>query len=316
LSSSADQALTAAVFGCAGPTLGADEARWFARVQPVGFILFGRNVESPDQVRRLVARLREAVGRHSPVLIDEEGGRVQRLRPPHWPDLPSAAEAARQGEEGARSLGRAISAKLVPLGIDVACAPVLDVPVAGSHDVIGGRAFARDAPTVARLGRACAQALIAAGVAPIAKHIPGHGRATVDSHHALPRVAASWDELRQTDFLPFRELNGLPWAMTAHVVYEAIDADRCATLSPTVIERAIRGDIGFDGVLLTDDLSMSALTGTLAERTAAALAAGCDVVLHCDGKPEAMAAVAQAAGRPTDRAARRLEAASRRAAGA
>lgn len=278
----------------------------FARVQPVGFILFGRNVVDPDQVRGLVASLRTSVGRaDAPVMIDQEGGRVQRLGPPHWRKLPAAAEAGAAGRKAAWLLGRLIAAELAPLGIDIACAPVLDVPVEGAHDVIGDRAFAHDPAAVALLGRACAEGLVDGGVAPVIKHIPGHGRATADTHHALPRVAASEAELRRHDFAPFRALNDAPWAMTAHVVYEAIDA-ACATVSRTVVERVIRGHIGFDGVLVTDDLSMNALAGTLAERAAASRQAGCDVVLHCNGKLDEMSVVAEAAGRLGEAGARRL----------
>ncbi|MEX2650691.1 MAG: beta-N-acetylhexosaminidase [Alphaproteobacteria bacterium] len=307
MSSGADGArLTAAIVGCSGSVLSEAERRFFARVQPVGFILFSRNVLDPGQLRRLVASLRESVGRaDAPVMIDQEGGRVQRLGPPRWRKLPAAAEAGAAGQRAAWLLGRLIAADLAPLGIDVACAPVLDVPVEGANDVIGDRAFAREPGAVAALGRACAEGLAAGGVAPVIKHIPGHGRAMSDTHHALPRVAVSEAELQRHDFAPFRALNELPWAMTAHVVYEAIDA-ACATVSRTVIERVIRGEIGFDGVLVTDDLSMNALAGTLAERAAASRHAGCDVVLHCNGKLDEMTVVAEATGRLGEAGARRL----------
>lgn len=317
MSSAADLAgLTAAVLGCAGPRLGAAERRFFGATRPVGFILFARNIETPGQVRRLVDDLRDAVGRaDAPVMIDQEGGRVRRLRPPHWRSLPAAAAVGQAGARAVHLLGRLLAADLQPLGIDVDCAPVLDVPVPGAHDVIGDRAFATTPGAVARLGRACAEGLLEGGVVPIVKHIPGHGRATADSHHDLPRVDASLGALRRRDFAPFRALADLPWAMTAHVVYTAIDADRCATVSPVVIDRIIRGEIGFDGTLLSDDVSMNALAGTLAGRAAAARDAGCDIVLHCNGKLPEMKAVAEAAGRVGRAGARRLAAAlaSRRA---
>jgi len=308
LSSVAERArLTAAVFGCAGPRLTAPERRFFARIRPVGFILFARNIEAPDQVRTLIADLRASVGRaDAPVMLDQEGGRVQRLRPPQWRGLPPAAVVASGGVRAARLLGRLLAADLRPLGFDVDCAPVLDIPVPGAHDVIGDRAFATTPVAVARLGRACAEGLLAGGVVPIIKHIPGHGRATADSHHHLPRVAATLGALQRRDFAPFRALADLPWAMTAHVVYDAIDRDACATVSAPVIKRAIRGEIGFDGVLLSDDLSMNALAGTLAERAAASRAAGCDVVLHCNGRLPEMETVAKAAGPLGAAGARRL----------
>jgi beta-N-acetylhexosaminidase len=308
LSSAAERArLTAAVFGCAGPGLTAPERRFFARVRPVGFILFARNIDTPDQVRNLIADLRASVGRaDAPVMLDQEGGRVQRLRPPHWRNLPPAAAVASGGVRAARLLGRLLAADLRPLGFDVDCAPVLDVPVPGAHDVIGDRAFAATPGAVARLGRACADGLLAGGVVPIVKHIPGHGRATADSHHHLPRVTATLGALRRRDFAPFRALADLPWAMTAHVVYEAVDRDACATVSATVIKRVIRGDIGFDGVLLSDDLSMNALAGSLTERTTMSRSAGCDVVLHCNGRLPEMETVAKAAGPLGASGARRL----------
>lgn len=300
----------AVVFGCEGLAPNAWERGFFAETDPLGFILFARNCESPDQVRALVAALRETVGRgDAPVLIDQEGGRVARLRPPHWHDGPApgriAALAAADPEQGAfaaRCLGRLIGVQLAALRIDVNCAPCLDLRIPGAHEVIGDRAFGETPEQVARLGRALADGLLAEGVLPIVKHIPGHGRAAVDSHLDLPRVTADLEELRRTDFAAFRPFGDLPLAMTGHVVYEAVDPDRPATLSPTVIERVIREDIGFEGVLVTDDLSMSALSGSLGDRTEAALAAGCDLALHCNGQPAEMAAVAKAAGPMSARA--------------
>jgi beta-N-acetylhexosaminidase len=293
----------AAIFGLAGLAVSDDEHRFFQDADPLGFILFARNCETPDQVRALVTDLRAIVGRADvPVLIDQEGGRVARLRPPHWREAPPAAvfgALAARDEEGAeeavRLNARLIGAELVALGIDVDCAPVLDVPAAGSHDIVGDRAFGDSPALVARLGRAAVEGFLMAGVIPVIKHIPGHGRATVDSHHALPVVKAGLDVLRQVDFAPFAALADAPWAMTAHVVYHAIDPDNPATTSRTAIAEIIRGEIGFDGVLVSDDLSMKALHGSLGERAAAALAAGCDIALHCNGEMEEMRAVADAA---------------------
>ena len=301
----------AIVLGCAGPTLTADERALFAAVQPLGFILFGRNCERPDQVSRLVADLRAAVGRDAaPVLIDQEGGRVQRLGPPHWRAAPPAAAFGaladrNRAREATRLNARLIAHDLAALGIDVDCAPVLDVPATGADAVIGDRAFGPDPAVVADLGRAFAAGLVAGGVAPVIKHVPGHGRAEADSHRALPVVAAPREALARSDFAPFRALADAPWAMTAHVVYAALD-DRPATLSPTVIAEVIRGEIGFSGALLGDDLSMAALTGRLEDRAAAALAAGCDAVLHCTGDLAEMRRLAAAVGRLSPPAAERV----------
>ncbi len=304
----------ASIFGCAGPVLSEDERRFFARVNPLGFILFARNIQSPDQVRALVMALRDSIGcAHAPVLIDQEGGRVQRLKPPHWRKAPAgepfAQLAARDMEAAIAALRlnyRLIGRELADLGIDVDCAPVLDVPVAGAHDVIGDRAFGRDPVTVARLGRAVMDGLLDEGVLPIVKHIPGHGRAMVDSHLSLPVVEASRVELEARDFPPFRALADAPWAMTAHVVYQAIDATAPATTSAKVIGEIIRGIIGFDGVLVSDDLSMKALGGSFEDRTSGALDAGCDVVLHCNGEMAEMEAVAAALRPLTEIAQERL----------
>jgi beta-N-acetylhexosaminidase len=288
------------IFGCGGPALSADERAFFRDIRPWGFILFGRNIATPDQVRTLVRALRETVGDASaPVLIDQEGGRVARLRPPHWRERPAAArfgalhahnpEAARE----ATYLGaRLIAHDLSGLGINVDCLPVLDVPAEDAHDVIGDRAFARDPATVIDLGRAQIEGLIEGGVLPVMKHIPGHGRAGADSHLALPHVAAEAEQLSASDFVPFRSLDLCPMAMTAHVVYDSIDPQRPATTSPKVIRDVIRGEIGFDGLLMSDDLSMQALDGPLEVRARAALFAGCDVVLHCNGDMDEMKQVA------------------------
>jgi beta-N-acetylhexosaminidase len=304
----------AAIFGCAGKSLSARERDFFAANNPFGFILFARNVDAPDQVRALVQALRESVGRpDAPVLIDQEGGRVARLKPPHWRAAPAAARIAALADqdmdaacEAAWLNARLIGGELAALGIDVDCAPVCDVPVAGSHDVIGDRAYGTDPTRVAAIARAAALGFIDAGVLPVIKHIPGHGRARADSHLQLPTVDAARAELESADFVPFRAMRDMPWGMTAHVRYTALDPDRPATLSPTIIRDIIRGEIGFDGLLLTDDLSMKALGGSFAERTSAALAAGCDVALHCNGEMGEMEAVAAAAPPLTEAARQRI----------
>jgi len=298
--------VTAGAFitGCAGPALDRDERAFFADSRPAGLILFSRNCVDPRQVADLCAAFREAVGTQDAlVLIDQEGGRVQRLRPPHWTDLPPAAAFGRlydidadRALDAARQCGRLIAHELSDIGITMCCAPVLDLQVAGSHAVIGDRAFAADPSVVAVLGRAFAEGLLAGGVLPVIKHIPGHGRATADSHERLPVVEAAREQLEREDMAPFIALADLPAAMTAHVVYTAFDARCCATTSLRVVEQVIRGSIGFDGLLMSDDLSMKALTGSYRERTDAALLAGCDVVLHCNGNLAEMREVAAAAG--------------------
>jgi beta-N-acetylhexosaminidase len=297
---------SAAIFGCAGPILTEAEKAFFAKTDPLGFILFSRNIESPDQVRALVRSLRESVGREAPVLIDQEGGRVQRLRPPHWTARPPMAEFGKlagrdlpQARRAARLNAHLIAAELRSLGIDVDCAPLIDVPVQGADNIIGDRAFGSDPMLVADLGRAVMDGLLDGGVMPIVKHIPGHGRAMVDSHKALPIVTADRATLENSDFVPFRALRDAPWAMTAHVIYSAYDDHRPATLSPVVIREVIRGFIGCDAVLLSDDLSMHALSGTFKDRAFYALEAGCDVVLHCNGDMDEMTGVA-AGLRPLD----------------
>jgi beta-N-acetylhexosaminidase len=308
----------ACVFGCAGLEVTADEAAFFRKVQPWGFILFGRNVESPDQVRALIASLRDAADRpDAPVMIDQEGGRVRRLRPPHWrPYPPAAAYAAlklnlapESGRELARLGGRLLAHDLAGLGIAIDCAPVLDVPVPGAHDVIGDRAFASSPEDVATYGRAMAEGLLAGGVLPVIKHIPGHGRARADSHQDLPFVTASLEDLEANDFPPFQVLSDMPIAMTAHVVYTALHPRRPATTSRKVIAETIRGRLGFDGLLVSDDLSMKALSGDLTARARAALAAGCDIVLHCNGDLAEMTAVAAGTRPLAGAAARRARAA-------
>jgi beta-N-acetylhexosaminidase len=287
------------IAGCSGLKLLRDEARFFGDEPPWGFILFGRNVLERAQIEDLVSGLRDSVANpHAPVFIDQEGGRVQRLRPPLAPNYPAGSAlgaAFRHDEEkGVRMawlLSRLHAFDLLPLGINADCLPVLDVPVAGAHDVIGNRAYGNEPEIVATLGRAAADGLRAGGVLPVIKHIPGHGRAGADSHLELPRVSTSRLELERTDFAPFAAMAHEAMAMTAHVVYEALDAKNPATTSPFVIEEIIRGHIGFDGLLMSDDVSMRALSGDFGDRTVAILAAGCDVVLHCNGLMEEMRAV-------------------------
>ena len=297
-----NQPPAAAILGCAGLRLTEAERAFFARTNPLGFILFARNVDTPAQVADLVAELRLVVGRaDAPVLIDQEGGRVQRLRPPHWRSAPAGAPFARLAAADPAAAAaalrlnfRLIGRELAALGIDVDCAPVLDVPVQGAHDVIGDRAYGIRPAQVAALGRAAMDGLLDEGVLAVIKHIPGHGRAMVDSHQALPVVEAARAELESQDFAPFRALAAAPWAMTAHVVYKAIDPDAPATTSAKVIGEVIRGVIGFDGVLVSDDLSMKALGGGFGDRARAALDAGCDIVLHCNGEMAEMTAIAAA----------------------
>lgn len=306
---------SAAILGCSGPVLTAEERAFFAQARPWGFILFRRNVDSPDQVRDLTTALRDCVGRpDAPVLVDQEGGRVQRLGPPHWPKYPPAAaylEAAGDvaaARELVRLGARLIAHDLNAVGITADCAPVLDTPTPGAHDIIGDRAYGRDPETVAVLGRAAAEGLLAGGVLPVIKHTPGHGRAMADSHHDLPVVEASLETLDAWDFAPFRALSDMPMAMTAHVVFTAVDAKRPATTSRKGV-RLMRERLGFGGLIMTDDLSMKALSGSIRERTQASLKAGCDVVLHCNGDLAEMHEAVEAAGRLKGAAARRAEAA-------
>ena len=291
----------AAIFGCAGPQLEAAERDFFARADPTGFILFARNVESPAQLRALVAALRQSVGRKdAPVLVDQEGGRVQRLKPPQWRAAPApgrfgelAVKDPAGAAEAARLNARLIAGELVAAGIDTVGAPSLDLRLPGAHQVIGDRAFSADPEIVAALGRAACEGFLSSGVTPVIKHLPGHGRSQVDSHLSLPVVEAPLAELEASDFRPFRALADMPLGMTGHLLIPAIDAGRPATISSRVIAEVIRGFIGFQGVLITDDLSMEALSGTVQSRAAAALAAGCDLALHCNGELEEMVAIAE-----------------------
>ena len=306
----------AVVLGCAGECLTPEERRFFAAADPFGFVLFRRNCRAPDQLRELVAELRGCVERdNAPVLIDQEGGRVARLRPPQWRAYPAAARIAALPDplafEAAKLGARLIADDLAGVGITIDCAPVLDLPAPHSDPVIGDRAFGEEPERVARLGRAFCEGLLAGGVLPVIKHIPGHGRAVVDSHRACPRVDAERAVLSHGDFAPFRALSAMawsvlgamPWAMTAHIVFAAIDETAPATFSQHLIDTIIRGEIGFDGVLVSDDISMGALDGSLGERTRRALDAGCDLVLHCNGVIAEMAEIVDAA-RPISPAAR------------
>ncbi|HTR88253.1 MAG TPA: beta-N-acetylhexosaminidase [Reyranella sp.] len=306
----------AVIFGCAGLDLTPDERAFFRDSDPLGFILFARNVDTPEQVRRLTEELRSCVARaEAPILVDQEGGRVARLRPPHWRKAPPArlfgdlyARDPAAGLDACRLNARLIAADVASVGFDVDCLPVLDIAFPETHAVIGDRAYAAQPEAVAALGRAAAEGLMAEGVMPVIKHIPGHGRATVDSHDSLPRVTASREALERTDFLPFKLLADLPWAMTGHLLFDAVDPAAAITVSVRGVKEVIRGHIGFDGLLLSDDLSMQALGGGLGERAERSLAAGCDIALHCNGRRGEMAEIAGRTGPMTAAAARRFEA--------
>ena len=302
-----------AIFGCAGPQLSESERRFFREAEPWGFILFARNIDTPESVRALVRELREAVGREAPVLIDQEGGRVARLRPPQWRGWAPAAALAEaeplseaERIEALRLRYRLIGAELAELGIDVNCAPLLDLPQPGAHDIIGDRAMGHDVARIISRARAVHDGLLDAGVLPVIKHLPGHGRALVDSHEALPVVETALPELTESDFATFAAFGDSPLAMTAHVVFTAIDAHKCATMSPAVIQHC-RAEIGVESLIMTDDLSMKALGGDFADRTEDALAAGCDLILHCNGEMAEMEAIAGALSPFTDAAKRRAD---------
>lgn len=305
---------SAAIYGCSGHRLTAEERAFFAEARPWGFILFRRNIDSPDQVRALTDDLRDSVGWDAPILIDQEGGRVQRMGPPHWPKYPpgdaylKSTNNLMAARELVRLGARLMAHDLKAVGITVDCLPVLDVPVPGAHDIIGDRAYATDPATVAQLGRAAAEGLLAGGVLPVIKHMPGHGRAFADSHKELPTVHADLETLDAWDFAPFKSMSDMPIAMTAHVVFTAIDKKRPATQSKKAI-RLIRDHLGFDGLLLSDDLVMNALSGTLTQRAEAALKAGCDAVVHWNGDMAEMRQMAEGVSRLKGRAARRADAA-------
>ena len=311
------------ITGVSGPELTAAEREFIGSERPWGFILFKRNIVTPQQVALLVQELRKSVDApDAPVLIDQEGGRVQRLGPPHWPVYPPGALFGALydvdpalGLAAARLSARLIAADLADLGISADCLPLADVPVAGADAVIGNRAYGTEPAKVAAIARAVTDGLEQGGILPVLKHIPGHGRATADSHFGLPRVDTPEKELERTDFAAFQPLSDLPMAMTAHVVFSALDPAHPATTSATIIEQVIRGVIGFQGLLMSDDVSMNALAGSIAERTRAIFSAGCDVVLHCNGRFDEMREVAaetpELSGKALDRARRAL--ASRRA---
>src|SRR5467141_2650655 len=306
------------ITGVSGPELTAAEREFIRSERPWGFILFKRNIETPAQVILLVRELREAIGNpEAPVLIDQEGGRVQRLGPPHWPVYPPGAVFGvlydidpALGLTAARLSARLMAADLTELGVTVDCLPLADVPVAGADAVIGNRAYGTEPGKVATIARAVTDGLEQGGILPVLKHIPGHGRATADTHFRLPVVDTSKAELERTDFAAFRPLADLPMAMTAHVVFSALDPAHPATTSATIVKQVIRGVIGFQGLLMSDDVSMNALAGSVAERTRAIFAAGCDIVLHCNGKLEEMREVAaetpELSGEALERARRAL----------
>ncbi len=307
------------VCGLSGTDITDFERAYLRESRPWGIILFGRNIDRPDQVRRLTSDVRDILGWHAPVLIDQEGGRVQRLKPPHWRRYPPASRFGRlermqagSGVEAAQIAAWMVADDLLSVGVNVNCAPVLDLRIAGGTDAIGNRAFDPSAEMIAVLGRAVAEAYLQAGVVPVFKHIPGHGRAVVDSHFELPRIRDDQATLAASDFSPFRALNDLPMAMTGHLVFEAIDPDNPATLSQKMIN-LVRQDLGFDGALITDDLSMGALSGDLDERAALALSAGCDIALHCNGVREEMEAVRRSVPLLDGRAADRCDTALSRA---
>jgi len=310
-----------AVFGLSGTALSAGERALFREADPAGYILFARNCADPEQVRALTGELRDLAGREILVMADQEGGRVARLKPPHWPAFPPAgafaslyARAPMSAIEAARANAEAMGIVLREAGITMNCAPVLDLRHEGAHDIVGDRAFGAEPMQVAALGRAVLDGLAAAGVAGCIKHMPGHGRGPVDSHWVLPVVDATREAL-EADLAPFRALAArAPAGMVAHILYTALDPERPASVSPQVIAGTVRGDIGFAGLLLSDDIAMKALTGTPAETARAVVAAGCDLALHCSGELAAMEAVAAALGEMSEGARERLERAQRPAA--
>ncbi|WP_293447135.1 glycoside hydrolase family 3 N-terminal domain-containing protein [Planktotalea sp.] len=301
----------ATILGCLGPTLSQREISFFRDANPFGFIVFDRNLDDGEQILTLCNSLRDAVGRDAPILIDQEGGRVQRLRPPlatQW--LPPLDDLLRYGANAPRAMYlryRIIADELMALGIDANCAPMVDIASENTHEFLKNRCYGSDLATVVKIGQAAAGGLIDGGVLPVLKHIPGHGRAVSDSHLDLPIVDTNGEILRQTDFAAFTALNDTPMGMTAHITYSAFD-DRPATLSPKMMGM-IRDDIGFNGLIMTDDISMKALTGSLGELSRLSIDAGCDVVLHCNGKMDEMEEVAAASGAMNADAQRRADAA-------
>jgi beta-N-acetylhexosaminidase len=304
----------AAIYGLQGLELTADERAFFRDADPWGFILFARNVDTAKQVARLTMSLRDCVGRDAPILIDQEGGRVARLKPPTWRKAPPAQvfgdlflRDPEAGIEATTINHRLLAHELRAVGVDVDCAPVLDLRIPGADAIIGDRAFGETPEPIATLGRAAMDGLMAGGVAPIIKHIPGHGRAEADSHLELPRVETEHGALSETDFAPFKSLADAPMAMTAHIVYSDIDPDNPATTSPDMVSKIIRTEIGFDGLLMTDDLSMKALSGSFRDRTERSLAAGCDLLLHCNGDRKEMQQIAESTPEFSGKARERAE---------
>ena len=307
--------VNAAIYGLEGEVLSPNEKAFFRDAEPWGFILFARNVDRPNQVRALTDSLRDCLGRDVPILIDQEGGRVQRFKPPVWRAAPPAERFGalwdREPEAALTAVKlnhQLLAHELIAAGVDANCAPCLDIRVAGAHDVIGDRALHAEPSPVAAMGAAALEGLADQGVLGVIKHIPGHGRAGVDSHLDLPVVDTPREVLSETDFAAFKGQAGAVMAMTAHVIYSDIDPDNCATHSADIITQVIRGEIGFDGLLMSDDLSMQALSGHLQQRGERALNAGCDMLLHCNGQMEDMVAVAHAAIALDTHAARRAEA--------
>ncbi|MBZ0217830.1 MAG: beta-N-acetylhexosaminidase [Fimbriimonadaceae bacterium] len=289
----------AMICGSSGLALTQEEVAFFRETRPAGFILFARNCDTPDQIGRLIDQFRNCAGRETLILIDQEGGRIQRLAPPLWPQYPTARRIGEiydqdrdQGIEAARLASRLIGDDLCQLGINMDCLPVLDLSFDSGHKVIGDRAYHRNPQIVSALGRAACEGLFAAGILPVIKHIPGHGRAAADSHEQLPEVSASLAELADLDFVPFKALADMPAAMTAHILYTNLDAVRPATTSRYILDEVIRRMLGFDGLLMSDDVSMGALSGTIGERVDALFDAGCDIALHCNGDIEEMEVLA------------------------
>ncbi|KZK82529.1 Beta-hexosaminidase [Pseudovibrio sp. Ad46] len=308
------------ISGCLGPELRAEDKAFFRDQQPFGLILFARNMETPAQIRRLCADFREAVGRaDAPVFIDQEGGRVQRFGAPHVPVYPAAGTIGRLYAQDVEAAKRAaylhallIGLDLRDLGLNANCIPCLDMPIEGASNIIGLRAYGSDVALVSDLGRAAMDGCLAAGVMPVMKHMPGHGRALVDSHLSLPEVTSPLEELEARDFLPFKSLRDCPMGMTAHIVFKEIDGDHPVTQSSYAIQKVIREAIGFDGVLISDDISMKALGGDLKSRVEKIVAAGCDLVLHCNGELDEMKTVASAVPEIDGKRAERIKAAMQR----
>ncbi len=297
--------LKAFISGCAGTELSAEEHDFFAEHRPCGLILFQRNCAKPDQLKALISSVRDAVSSDLFfVLIDQEGGRVARMKPPHWREFPAAGRLGKyykqnpeNGLETIKSVAFSLASEIREMGINVNCVPILDIPVPGSHDIIGDRAYGNNAEDVMTISKAVIAGHLEAGVLPVIKHIPGHGRAQADSHEALPVITTELETLRKTDFVPFKALNHCPLGMTGHLLLNCLDAENPVSTSKRIISEIIRGEIGFQGALMTDDLSMKALSGSMQERSAKAIEAGCDLLLHCNGHFDEMLDVANSAPR-------------------